>query len=143
MGRAVSGPCQGVRKMACALLLRRRQETVTSAWIWNTGFVFRNRCRHVTSTSMMCSQWHRCRSVICLSNIINAGHLLSDQPPHRHSDGGKSGKSADGKYCLWGRTLYQEYRLQQGQKVFLFSLLGCSHLQIEKVYRMSMCFFMS
>lgn len=66
-----------------------------------------------------------CRmALICLSIALHTGHLLSDQPPHRHSDGGKSGKGADGKYCLWDRTLYQEYRLQQGQKViFLIALV--------------------
>ncbi len=59
-------------------------------------------------------------TLMCFSNALHAGHLLCDQPSHGHSDGGKSGKGADGKYCLWGRTLYQEYRLQQGKKVIFF-----------------------
>lgn len=57
---------------------------------------------------------HRTIHLTCLLNAPRVGHLLSHQPPHRHSDGGKSGKSADGEYCLWGRTVYQEYGLQQG-----------------------------
>lgn len=55
----------------------------------------------------------------CLCNASRAGHLLCDQSPHRHSGGGKSGKGADGKYRLWDRTLYQEYRFKQGQQVSL------------------------
>ena len=43
MGQEVQGAGLEVRKMAWALLLRRSKETVTSAWIWSTGFVFPNR----------------------------------------------------------------------------------------------------
>lgn len=52
---------------------------------------------------------------ISLSNALHAGHLLCDQPPHGHSDGGQGGEGADGKYHLWDGTLHQEYRLQQGK----------------------------
>lgn len=54
-------------------------------------------------------------TLISLSNALHAGHLLRDQPPHRHSDGGQGGEGADGKYYLWDGTLHQEYRLQQGK----------------------------
>lgn len=117
--------------MACALLLRGRQETVTSAWTWITGYVFPNRYKDITPPVCFIgvdqSKGKYFYPVLCilhvglirLSNALPAGHLLCDQPPHRHSDGGKSGKGADGKHCLWDRTLYQEYRLQQGQRVSL------------------------
>lgn len=52
---------------------------------------------------------------------VRAGHLLCDQPTHGHSDGGESGKSADGEHRMRDRTIYQEYRFKQGQ--LLFSLL--------------------
>lgn len=49
---------------------------------------------------------------------VRAGHLLCDQPTHGHSDGGESGKSADGEHCMRDRTIYQEYRFKQGQPLF-------------------------
>lgn len=53
-------------------------------------------------------------SVTSVSAVLPAGHLLCDQPPHRHSDGGAGGEGADGKYHLWDGSLHQEFRLQQG-----------------------------
>lgn len=76
-------------------------------------------CRSVKRKILLSRTLHFTCRLIRLSNALPAGHLLCDQPPHRHSDGGKSGKGADGKHCLWDRTLYQEYRLQQGQRVSL------------------------
>lgn len=48
MGRPVQGLELGVRRMACALLLRGSRETVASAQTWITGCVSPNRCDDVT-----------------------------------------------------------------------------------------------
>lgn len=47
-GQEVQGQVLEFRRMACALLLRGRQETVTSAWTWITGYVFPNRYKDIT-----------------------------------------------------------------------------------------------
>lgn len=49
---------------------------------------------------------------------VRIGHLLCDKPTHGHSDGGESGKSADGEHRVRDRTIYQEHRFKQGQPHF-------------------------
>lgn len=111
-GRAAQGLEPEARRTASALLLRRSQETATLAQIWSSGFAFPNRYTTPTVALLLCT-WTR--MTLIEHNSVQTGHLLSDQPPHRHSDGGKSGKGSNGKYYLWDWTLHQEHRLQQGQ----------------------------